>query len=87
MDNRLIVSLKTVLLDTNLDNALKAEILTITSELEIADIINKNINPEKIHKIREFLVKSISKELEIDFENIYNKLNIIHDYRFKSKDI
>ena len=63
-----------VLEDAELDNALKAEALTLPSESDLAESV-KAADPDAIHEVREFLLKSIAQGLRLPLENTYKKLH------------
>ncbi len=82
-----IDAIKSILNNTNLDDAFKAEVITLPSEVELSGLIWKNVNPILIHKSREFFILELSKALKIDFENIYNSLNNNIEYKFDPIEI
>jgi aminopeptidase N len=66
-----------VLMDENLDNALKAEALTLPSESDLAEAMStteQKADPEAIHEIRDLLLKTIAAGLRIPLENLYGSL-------------
>ncbi len=66
-----------VLMDDTLDNALKAEALTLPSESDLAEAMaatEYKANPEAIHQVRELMLKTIASALRIPLENTYGKL-------------
>ena len=66
-----------VLMDENLDNALKAEALTLPSENDLAEAMaatEYKADPEAIHEVRELMLKTIASALRIPLENTYGQL-------------
>ncbi len=77
LEPKVIDAFQGVLNDAELDNALKAEALTLPSENDIAEAMAATpdkADPEAIHEVREFLLKSIASGLRIPFENSYGSL-------------
>jgi len=82
-----INSLKNILENDKLSNSFKSEVLTLPSEIEIFDIIWIEVKPNKIHKIREYFIKTIATNLKDTLYIIYNNLNVIKKYNVNSTDI
>ncbi len=57
-----------------LDPALRAQILTLPSETDIAREIGKAIDPDAIHAAREWLLGAIATRLRGDLEGLYHRL-------------
>ena len=77
VEPKIIDAYQRILMDDNLDNALKAEALTLPSENDIAEAIassGQKADPEAIHQVREMLLKTIAAGLRIPLENSYGKL-------------
>lgn len=70
-------ALKTLLLDKNIESALKAEFIKIPTEREIAESFDL-INVEAIHKSRQTLCKLLARKLKLTFEEVYYKARDAH---------
>ena len=70
-------ALKTLLLDKNIESALKAEFIKIPTEREIAERFD-TINVEAIHKSRQTLCKVLARKLKLTFEEVYYKARDAH---------
>ena len=70
-------ALKTLLLDKNIESALKAEFIKIPTEREIAERFD-TINVEAIHKSRQTLCKLLARKLKLTFEEVYYKARDAH---------
>ncbi|HFZ8995268.1 TPA: aminopeptidase N [Citrobacter freundii] len=76
---------RAVLLDENIDPALAAEILTLPSENEIAEMFEV-IDPLAIAEVREALLRTLATELADELLAIYNA-NRLDVYRVEHEDI
>ena len=70
-------AIKTLLLDKNIESALKAEFIKIPTEREIAEKFDI-INVEAIHKSRQTLCKVLARKLKLTFEEVYYKARDAH---------
>ncbi|MEC7971726.1 MAG: aminopeptidase N [Pseudomonadota bacterium] len=70
-------AIKTLLLDKNIESALKAEFIKIPTEREIAERFD-TINVEAIHKSRQTLCKLLARKLKLTFEEVYYKARDAH---------
>ncbi|MEC9044510.1 MAG: aminopeptidase N, partial [Pseudomonadota bacterium] len=70
-------AIKTLLLDKNIESALKAEFIKIPTEREIAESFDL-INVEAIHKSRQTLCKLLARKLKLTFEEVYYKARDAH---------
>ena len=70
-------AIKTLLLDKNIESALKAEFIKIPTEREIAERFD-TINVEAIHKSRQTLCKVLARKLKLTFEEVYYKARDAH---------
>ena len=70
-------AIKTLLLDKNIESALKAEFIKIPTEREIAESFD-TINVEAIHKSRQTLCKLLARKLKLTFEEVYYKARDAH---------
>ena len=70
-------AIKTLLLDNNIESALKAEFIKIPTEREIAEKLDI-INVEAIHKSRQSLCKVLARKLKLTFEEVYYKARDAH---------
>jgi aminopeptidase N len=73
VEPRVIDAYQQVLENNDLDYALRAEALTLPSETDLAEIVEK-ADPEAIHEVRKFLRKSIAQGLRLPLESIYDDL-------------
>lgn len=76
---------RAVLLDEKIDPALAAEILTLPSANEIAELFEV-IDPIAIAQVREALTRTLAAELADEFTAIYNA-NHLDEYRVDHGDI
>ncbi|WP_117084919.1 aminopeptidase N C-terminal domain-containing protein, partial [Klebsiella pneumoniae] len=76
---------RAILLDEKIDPALAAEILTLPSANEIAELF-AIIDPLAIAAVREALTRTLAKELADEFLVIYNA-NKLDSYRVEHADI
>ncbi|OAT20907.1 membrane alanyl aminopeptidase [Buttiauxella noackiae ATCC 51607] len=76
---------RAILLDEKIDPALAAEILTLPSQNEIAELFQK-IDPQAIAAVHEALTRTLAKELADEFLAVYNA-NKLDAYRVEHADI
>ncbi|MCT4714303.1 aminopeptidase N [Enterobacteriaceae bacterium H18W14] len=76
---------RAILLDEKIDPALAAEILTLPSQNEIAELFQK-IDPIAIAEVHEALTRTMATELADEFLAIYNA-NKLDAYRVEHADI
>lgn len=76
---------RAILLDEKIDPALAAEILTLPSQNEIAELFQK-IDPIAIAEVHEALTRTLATELADEFLAIYNA-NRLDAYRVEHDDI
>ncbi|MEL4014320.1 aminopeptidase N [Dryocola clanedunensis] len=76
---------RAILLDEKIDPALAAEILTLPSQNEIAELFQK-IDPIAIAEVYEALTRTLASELADEFLAIYNA-NRLDAYRVEHADI
>jgi aminopeptidase N len=76
---------RAILLDEKIDPALAAEILTLPSATEIAELFDI-IDPIAIVAVREALTRTLAAELADEFLAIYNA-NKLDAYRVEHADI
>ncbi|KYQ95257.1 aminopeptidase N [Serratia plymuthica] len=76
---------RAVLLDEKLDPALAAQILTLPSETEIAELF-ATIDPEAIAAVHESIVRCLAKEMADEWLAVYNA-NKTDGYRVDHADI
>ncbi|MCT4710263.1 aminopeptidase N [Enterobacteriaceae bacterium H11S18] len=76
---------RAILLDEKIDPALAAEILTLPSQNEIAELFQK-IDPIAIAEVHEALTRTLASELADEFLAIYN-VNKLDAYRVEHADI
>lgn len=74
-----------VLLSESLDRALISQILTLPSENEIANQF-KVVDPDAIHKVREFLLTSLANEMFDELYAVYQN-NFTAEYRIEHTDM
>ena len=76
---------RAILLDEKIDPALAAEILTLPSQNEIAELFQK-IDPQAIAAVHEALTRTLANELADEFLAVYNA-NKLDEYRVEHADI
>jgi len=76
----------TIATDLTLEPAYRAVLLTLPSEMEIAQSIGKNIDPAAIHNARENLLRQIGKSILPVKSEILNGLTISGDYQPNAHD-
>ncbi|MEZ2574998.1 aminopeptidase N [Buttiauxella ferragutiae] len=76
---------RAILLDEKIDPALAAEILTLPSQNEIAELFQK-IDPQAIAAVHEALTRTLANELADEFLAVYNA-NKLDAYRVEHADI
>ncbi len=76
---------RAILLDEKIDPALAAEILTLPSQNEIAELFQK-IDPQAISAVHEALTRTLANELADEFLAVYNA-NKLDAYRVEHADI
>ena len=86
LEHEFISAFQTVLNDSSLDYALRAETLSLPSEADIAELAQP-ANPEAIHQAREFMYSTLAKALRFDLERFYSTLQEDGAYRVDSKSI
>jgi aminopeptidase N len=86
LEHEFISAFQTVLNDSSLDYALRAETLSLPSEADIAELAQP-ANPEAIHQAREFMYSTLAKALRFDLERFYSALQEDGAYRVDSKSI
>ena len=84
VDDYIFASFKAVLVDTSLDNALAAQLITLPSESYLADQCDV-VDVDAIHKARKFLRQQVAGVMEAELEACYHR-NVTHeDYVFNAE--
>ena len=86
VEPKVIDAYQDVLENESLDHALRAEALTLPSETDLAEMVEK-ADPEAIHEVRQFLVKSISQGLRLPLESTYEALQEQGEYKIDAASI
>lgn len=86
VEPRIIDAYQQVLENEALDHALRAEALTLPSETDLAEMVEK-ADPEAIHEVREFLAKAIAQGLRLPLERTYEALQEQGEYRIDPTSI
>ena len=73
-------------LESNLDPALAAQVLTLPSELYLAELMPV-VDVEGIHLAREFVRKTLAQRLKQEFVAAYLVNTVFGPYRFDSEDV
>ncbi len=73
VEPRIIDAYQQVLENHKLDYALRAEALTLPSETDISEMLEQ-ANPQAIHEVRQFLLKSLAQGLRLPLEALYEEL-------------
>lgn len=89
LDGEYISAFKKTLSNEFLDNALKAQALSLPSESYIADQSNAGepADTDAIHHVRVFVRQQLAKHLEADFLRVYNESVLTGDYQFNANDM
>jgi len=86
LDSRLIDAYRTILADDQLDPAMVALMLRLPSEAYMAEIAD-TIHVNEIHKAREFVRNELAQGLEVEFADLYKRLNVIETYQPNAEQI
>ncbi|MCF6189910.1 MAG: aminopeptidase N [Cocleimonas sp.] len=86
VEPKVIEAYQRVLENDGLDYALRAGILILPSETDLAEMIDQ-ADPEAIHEVREFLAKSIAQGLRLPLEKIYDELQDHGEYKIDASSI
>lgn len=86
VEPKIIDAYQQVLENTQLDHALRAEALTLPSETNIADMVEQ-ADPQAIHEVRNFLLKSIAQGLRLPLETQYEALQEQGEYKIDATSI
>ncbi len=86
VEPKIIDAYQQVLENTQLDHALRAEALTLPSETNIADMVEQ-ADPQAIHEVRNFLLKSIAQGLRLPLETQYEALQEQGKYKIDATSI
>lgn len=85
LPNHVADAFRAILLDENLDPALAAQILTLPSENEIAELFT-TIDPQAISAVHEAITRCLANELSDELLAVY-VANITPEYRIEHTDI
>ncbi|CFQ16428.1 aminopeptidase N [Yersinia enterocolitica] len=85
LPNHVADAFRAILLDENLDPALAAQILTLPSENEIAELFT-TIDPQAISAVHEAITRCLANELSDELLAVY-VANITPEYRIEHSDI
>jgi aminopeptidase N len=66
-----VASLKSILLDTNLDAAFKALVLTLPTESAVAEQL-QSVDPQRIHTVREAMRLQLATELQTEWQAAFD---------------
>ena len=73
-------------LHSKLDPAVVAQLLTLPSELYLAEAMT-TVDVEGIHLAREFVRKTLAQRLKADFEQAYQANSVTGTYRFDAQNV
>ncbi|MCZ2158145.1 aminopeptidase N [Bartonella sp. 220] len=80
MPSTLLKLIENILNDESLEPEFRAFCLTLPSEIELAHIIGKNVDPERIHHVRnQFLISLAHRHQEL-FTKVYAQMQINEPY-------
>ncbi len=79
IDERLSVGLKAIMIDSSLDKAMLALMLTLPSEAYLAEIAER-IDVVAIHRAREALKLQLATALQAELWDVYQRLNTTEPY-------
>ncbi|WP_145536184.1 aminopeptidase N [Yersinia thracica] len=85
LPNHVADAFRAILLDENLDPALAAQILTLPSENEIAELFT-TIDPQAISAVHEAITRCLANELSDELLAVY-VANLTPEYRIEHTDI
>ena len=80
VEPRVINAYQEVLENEQLDYALRAEALTLPSENDLVEIVEQ-ADPEAIHEVRQFLLKSLAQGMRLSLESHYEALTEQGEYQ------
>ena len=86
VEPKVIDAYQQVLENTQLDHALREEALTLPSETDIAEMLEQ-ADPQAIHEVRNFLLKSIAQGLRLPLEAEYEALQEQGEYQIDAVSI
>ncbi len=84
--NAFVGALAAILRDENLEPAYRAEVLKLPSESDVAREIGKDVDPDSIHKAREWLRGVVSRELHEELEELYQTNAVTGPYSPEAED-
>lgn len=86
LQDDLISALRRILTDTQLDPALVALMLSLPSEVYLADQ-QEEIDPDAIHSAREFMRVGVARALRGELKETFTRMNGKGAYRFAAEDV
>ena len=86
VEPHIIDAYQALLENDDLDDALRAEALSLPASSDIAEAVD-HADPETIHTVREFLRSTLAKALRLSFETLYAKLKDNGDYCIDAKSM
>jgi aminopeptidase N len=82
----MLSSFKAVLLDNNLNLALKAELLSMPSNQQIIDNL-KQANPELVYAVKKFVVTTLEHKLHNELLEKYYEYKLSGPYQYKAEHV
>ena len=86
VEPKVIDAYQQVLENDELDYALRAEALTLPSKADIAEIVEQ-ADPQAIHEVHKFFIKSIAQGLRLSLEKYYEALQDQGEYSIDTHSI
>ncbi|EJF98706.1 aminopeptidase N [Bartonella vinsonii subsp. arupensis Pm136co] len=80
MPSTLLKVIENILNDESLEPEFRAFCLTFPSEIELAHIIGKNVDPERIHHVRNQFLASLAHTHQELFTKVYTQMQINEPY-------
>ncbi|MET3589406.1 aminopeptidase N [Bartonella silvatica] len=80
MPSTLLNLIETIIQDESLEPEFRAFCLNLPSEAELAQIIGENVDPERIHHIRDQFLASLAHTHQELFTEVYTKIQINEPY-------
>ncbi|WP_332066059.1 aminopeptidase N [Bartonella sp. CB189] len=80
MSSTLLKVIETIITDENLEPEFRAFCLNLPSEVELANLIDENIDPDRIHYVRNQFLASIAHTHQELFTKIYTRMKVQEPY-------
>ncbi len=81
LDDAYLQALRRVLRDDTLDPAFKDQVLQLPSEVYVAEVVGSEVNPQRIHRLREQLRMQLASALRDDWAWTFEAHQVREGYR------